>query len=236
METERLDHLKRFYDLIDILDQRMGGARTLADCTGKLSWPKRGVYFFMEGGEFRTVSGEGLRIVRVGTHALKAGSGTRLWTRLSQHRGQARSGGGNHRGSIFRLIVGTALIAKHGYDCPTWDNRKSSAPAEVRAGELAMEREVSRTIGAMQFLWLPVEDEPGYQSERGYIERNAIGLLSNYEKEAIDPPAPTWLGHYCNRPRVRASGLWNSDYVDMAYEPSFLERFEQLIPHSGAHR
>jgi hypothetical protein len=32
-------------------------------------WLQRGVYFFMEGGEHRTDSGEGLRIVRVGTHA-----------------------------------------------------------------------------------------------------------------------------------------------------------------------
>jgi len=30
----------------------------------------------------------------VGTQALKAGSGTNLWTRLWQHKGQATSGGG----------------------------------------------------------------------------------------------------------------------------------------------
>ena len=29
---------------------------------------------------------------------------------------------------------------------------------------------------------------------RGYIERNAIALLSNYGKPAIDPPSPGWLG------------------------------------------
>jgi hypothetical protein len=123
------------------------------------------------------------RIVRVGTHDLKTGSGTSLWTRLAQHRGQARSGDGNHRGSIFRLIVGTALIAKHGYDFPTWDDRTSSAPSDVRACELALEREVSRRIGAMRFLWLCVDDEPGPDSDRGYIERNAIALLSNFGKE-----------------------------------------------------
>jgi hypothetical protein len=52
------------------------------------------VYFFMEEGETRSDSGIGARIVRVGTHALKEGSGTKLWTRLSQHRGQEKSGGG----------------------------------------------------------------------------------------------------------------------------------------------
>ena len=92
--------------------------------------------------------------MRVGTHALKPGSGTSLWNRLSQHRGQVRSGGGNHRGSIFRLIVGTALIARHGYEFPTWDDRASAASSDIRAGEAALEREVSKTIGAMRFLWL----------------------------------------------------------------------------------
>jgi hypothetical protein len=33
--------------------------------------------------------------------ALKTGSGTKLWTRLSQHKGGPTTGGGNHRGSIF---------------------------------------------------------------------------------------------------------------------------------------
>jgi hypothetical protein len=55
------------------------------------------VYFFREAGETRCDSGNGPRIVRVGTHALKAGSSTKLWTRLSQHRGKS-AGGGNHRG------------------------------------------------------------------------------------------------------------------------------------------
>jgi hypothetical protein len=181
----------------------------LAECTGNLNWPKRGVYLFTEDGETRTHTGTGPRIVRVGTHALKTGSGTRLWTRLSQHRGHARSGGGNHRGSIFRLLVGTALIAKHGCDFPTWDDRTSSAPAVVRARELALERDVSRRICAMRFLCLRVDDEPGPESERGYIERNAIALLSNFGKEPIDPPSTGWLGHHCTRLRVRPSRRWD---------------------------
>ena len=32
----------------------------------------------------------------------------------------------------------------------------------------------------MPFLWLEVPDPPGPDSLRGYIERNAIVLLSNY--------------------------------------------------------
>lgn len=230
----RLDDLRRFYRLLDILEERLGGVRVLSECNGRLSWPRRGVYFFMEQGEERSDTGAGPRIVRVGTHALKHGSQTILWKRLSQHRGTSRSGGGNHRGSIFRLIVGTALIARDGHSCPTWDDRRSSAPADVRSsGEIALERAVSRTIGAMRFLWLGIDDEPGKQSERGYIERNAIALLSNYGKGSIDPPSPGWLGNCCNRPRVRASGLWNANHVEESYDLAFLDRFEALVTAQG---
>lgn len=224
----RLEDLKRFYALLNELEARLGGKRTLANCDGRMHWPSRGVYFFYEPGEARSDSGNGVRVVRVGTHALTTSSRTTLWNRLSQHRGQVKSGGGNHRGSIFRLIVGTALIAKHGYDFPTW-GKGSTAAATIRAGEARLECEVSKIIGAMPFLWLAIEDEPGEGSQRGYIERNAIALLSNYGKPALDAPSPGWLGHYCNRERARQSGLWNSNHVDESCDPAFLDRLAQLV-------
>ncbi len=199
-----------------------------------MSWPKRGVYFFMEPGETRSHSGRGSRIVRVGTHALKAGSGTTLWRRLYQHKGVARSGGGNHRGSIFRLIVGTALIERDAIDCDSWDDRHSSAPREVRERELPLERAVSQVIGDMSFLWLSVDDEPGPQSLRGFIERNAIALLSNYGKSPIDPPSDSWLGSHCTREKVRTSGLWNSNHVDESYDPAFLDSLASLLDQAEA--
>ena len=81
----------------------------------------------------------------------------------------------------------------------------------------------------MPFLWLAVEDEPGPQSLRGYIERNAIALLSNYSRRTLDPPSETWLGRRCNRERVRNSGLWNSNHVDETFDPGFLVCFERLV-------
>src|SRR5690606_40752004 len=93
--SHRLNDLCRFYDLLLQLDERIGGSRTLADCSGRLDWPRRGVYFFSEPGEMRSDSGSGLRVVRVGTHALTGTSRTTLWNRLSQHRGSSRSGGGD---------------------------------------------------------------------------------------------------------------------------------------------
>lgn len=169
--------MRRFYDLLSLLEQTLGRPRTLASSSGKLNWPKRGVYFFFEGGETRSDSGTGARVVRIGTHALNEGSDTTIWGRLRGHRGSSPSGGGNYRGSIFRLLVGTAMIARDGDLCPTWDDRRPNAPKEVRNAEQAMEIKVSDVIRAMPFLWLPVEDEAGPRSERSLIERGAIASV-----------------------------------------------------------
>jgi hypothetical protein len=227
MDPERHKNLIRFYSLLDGLEGEIGGARRLADCSGRMPWPARGVYFFREQGEIRSDSGSGPRIVRVGTHALKGTSGTKLWTRLSQHRGQS-NGGGNHRGSIFRQIVGAALIQRDKLSFPTW-GVGNTARAQVRGDEIALERKVSEVIGKMSFLWLPIGDEPGPNSQRGYIERNVIALLSNYEKEPLDPASENWLGHYSDRERVRKSGLWNQNHVDEAYDLRLLEALDHLV-------
>jgi hypothetical protein len=228
MATQRLKQLVQFYSILDDLEAAIGGARTLADCSGRMGWPDRGVYFFREAGENRSGKGEKPRIVRVGTHALTAGSGTKLWTRLSQHRGQSSTGGGNHGGSIFRLIVGAALIRRDGLKCPTWGNRNTAE----KSAELPLEREVTRVIGAMPLLWVPIEDEPGRESHRGYIERNAIALLSNSNKPPLDPPSEDWLGRHSDRERVRKSGLWNQNHVDESCDPAFLDLLAQLVSHA----
>ena len=218
----RLDHLNRFYSSLGALENRVAGLRRLSDCSGRIHWPKRGIYFFTEPGENRTDSGHGPRIVRVGTHAVTATSKTTLWDRLYQHKGYVRSKGGNHRGSIFRLLVGTALIERDGLDFPTWNTHRNNAPPEIRERERPLERIVSRIIGEMPFIWLAIDDEPGRDTRRAYIERNAIALLSNYGKPPLDPPSRSWLGQHCSREKVRASGLWCSDDVDKDYDPSFL--------------
>ena len=235
MPNQRIDDLIRFYSLLADLAARVDGLRLLAQCTGRDGWPKRGIYFFQEPGEQRSDTGIGSRIVRVGTHALKAGSRTSIWNRLSQHRGVTKSGGGNHRGSIFRLIIGDALIRRESLDYPTWGNG-SSAKSDIRDSELPLERLVSKKLGAMPFLWLHIDDEPGPTSARGYIERNAIALLSNFNKPPLDAPSPTWLGHCSRRTLVRESGLWNSNHVADDYDRAFLDEMESLIARVGTSR
>src|SRR4051794_34688360 len=116
----RLTDLVRLYALLERLKQRVGGTRLLSHFGKYRDWPARGVYFFYEPGEVHPDSRDGSRVVRVGTHGLTAASRSSLRQRLAQHRGLV-SGGGNHRGSIFRLLVGQALLARGAAPpCASW--------------------------------------------------------------------------------------------------------------------
>ena len=221
---------------MDELDRHIGGQRRLAETTGKMRWPDRGVYFFFEPGERRTSDKGGSRIVRVGTHALKTGARATLWDRLRRHRGTINPPGGNHHGSIFRTLVGDALMAQAPeLAVPTW-GKKSSAPRHVREAERLLERLVSQRIGEMTVLFLPVEDAPGPQSARASIERNTIALLSGYIEAPVDAPSARWLGRHSTRERVRQSGLWNNNHVDENPDPRFLDVFHDFVRKAAFHR
>lgn len=230
------DDVDRLYELVADLRQRVGDARLLRECSKATGWPSRGVYFFFESGEDRD-SGEP-RIVRVGTHGVSTGSNTTFWNRLSAHRGVlggSRAGGGNHRGSIFRLHVGRALIARDGIDSPgarIWGIGSSAKP-EVCAVEYDIERRVSDYIGAMPLLWIEVADEAGTTSARKLIEVKTIALLSNFDREIVDAASPDWLGRYSPHPAVSRSGLWNVHHVDEHHDASFfdvLQRYVRAMP------
>lgn len=217
------DDLARFYGLMRELESKPGQGGPLGEYSGRSGLPHRGVYFFREPGEHRRQQPGTGRIVRIGTHAVSAGSKSSLWGRLRAHRG-GRDGGGNHRGSIFRLHVGAALLHRDREqlgEIPTWASG-SSAPRAVRDDEAGHERRVSAHIGTMSILWVPISDEPGPQSDRSYIERNAIALLSSQLSPA-DTPSADWLGLHSPRPEIRESGLWNLNYVQERYDRAFLD-------------
>ena len=196
-----------------------------------MAWPKRGVYFFFENGEFRR-DGQTARVVRVGTHAVSRRSESTIWKRLHSHQG-GRSGIGQHRGSIFRRWVGAALLqANENLDPkpPTWGHG-SSAKRPVRDAEAHVERAVSAYINSMPFLWMAADDEPGPASIRRVIETNALPLLSGSSEtgDTADRPSDQWLGHHCPNESLRRSGLWNVRDVDGRYDPGFLDLLESCV-------
>jgi len=228
----RNEALDQFYGLLDQLEANVGGKQQLADCDGYMDWPDRGVYFFFAADEQRADTDQ-LRLTRVGTHAVSEGSGTTLWNRLRTHRGALSGtyeGGGNHRGSVFRKRVGEAMVERHDLhdEYPEWGDG-SSAGRDLRLEELEMERRVSDYLRELPFLWVDVDDEPGPGSDRAYLERNAIALVSNYSKETIDPRSNEWLGNDIPSQKIRESGLWNVNHVDESYDPAFFDQFVEAI-------
>lgn len=233
----RRSDFDRLYDLLDQLEANVGGKQRLKNCTGYMNWPERGVYFFFASDETRD-STDQLRLTRIGTHAVSSGSGTSLWSRLRTHRGAnsgTYEGGGNHRGSVFRKRVGEAMIERNGIhnEYPHW-GEGSSAGRERRLAELEHERRVSEYIRELPFLWVDVDDEPSPQSDRAYIERNAIALVSNYQKHSFDPRSDGWLGHDSPRNEISDSGLWNINHVEEQYDTTFLDRLTDAVEKTSA--
>lgn len=231
--------LESFYSILTDLEQLPLQGLPLRELAAAKRLPRRGVYFFREPSEMRSSQADAPRIVRVGTHALTANSKSTLSSRLRAHRGSA-SGSGNHRGSIFRLHVGAALLVRDGVANSTWgigsvkpSTLRESATAQ--AEELALERRVSEHIGAMSVLWIDADDEPGEDCLRGVIERNAIALLSN-RLSPVDPPGVAWLGRYSQREVIRRSGLWNVRHVEERHDSQFLELLEMAVEQTAKRR
>ncbi|MEJ0046295.1 MAG: hypothetical protein WDN04_09345 [Rhodospirillales bacterium] len=225
--------LVRFYRLLDELQELNGGLQRLANAGPEGPWPRRGVVWFFEKGETRRESGDGPRVVRVGTHALKAALKSTLWDRL------AADASGAHRGSQFRTFVGLALRDVMGRTEPqSWGRGADTAAAGAKRGmdadavtraEAGLEAAVSLYVGQMPFLFLAVDDSPGPNSQRAVIEKNSIALLSNYARPALDAPSKGWLGRRCSRDKVPQSGLWNTQHVDAAYDPSFMDSMKSCM-------
>lgn len=110
--------LDRLYALLYRLREQQCGYLMPSACTGRMTWPTRGVYFFFEPGEV-CADGDRFRVVRVGTHAVSRPPKTTLWQRLALHKGNPA--GGSHRGSVFRRHVGCALLARGGFPAEIGD-------------------------------------------------------------------------------------------------------------------
>jgi len=223
---DRIIDLDKFYTLIKRLGDGLGGGIKLKDATGTMAWPDKGVYFFFEEKEYRKTEPFQQRVVRVGTHAVSEGSATTLWNRLRTHRGSADLSG-NHRGSIFRLHVGKSLIAKEKLDFPSWGIGQT-AEKEIKTIEKELEMKVSQVIGEMKILWLNIGDKSSANSDRSFIERNSIALLSCFIRK-IDTASKNWLGIVNPHNAISESSMWNVNYVEDDYDPRFLEILERYV-------
>lgn len=208
--TERAKDIECFYELLKRLEERIGGKRKLEDFNGRNVLPRRGVYFFFEEGEFRKGSQDKLRVVRIGTHATKAGAKSSLWGRLNQHKS-------DNGASVFRNHVGWALANKS-RDENRWRDGHSHRKC------------ISQYIGGMPFLWVKIQEQDGYNM-RSRIERNSVALLSNYYDKATDEPSENWLGktRAHKSGAIEKSGLWNIHYVRKRYDPEFLKDLASRI-------
>jgi hypothetical protein len=223
----------------DLRDQ-IAGPYYLADVDGRLDWPDRGVYFFFSPAtDLRSAPAHKWRLSRIGTVGVSQGSSNTLWNRLRQHRGNVRgkyAGGGNHRGSIFRLHVGRALIEKHGWhdQYPHWGEQNPDAETTaVREAEHDLEQRVSEYIRDLPFLFVDVDGEPGPECDRAEIEANTIAMVSHHRCSA-GPSDLDWLGFHSPKEAVFQSGLWNVRHVADECDPTVVDLLSEYVASTSA--
>lgn len=119
---------------------------------------------------------------------------------------------------------------------PTWGCGSTASRAarglglttsDVLNAERELEVAVSRYLGALGLLCVPVEEADG--TARALIERNAIALLAGTDPHRRDRTSPSWLGSYSGRAAVRSSGLWNVKHVGDEYDKGFLDDLERRV-------
>lgn len=210
----RINDINTFYTLLQEIEIKFP-RRSLGDLLNlKNKIPKQGVYFFFDQIETRENSND-LRVVRVGTHAAQANSKATIKQRLSQHKGPEKLFG-SHRASVFRELVGYALINRDNLPKNKWGVREEKSNKIVLDSEKELEQNVSLYLRDLRFTILEIEGEASKNNDRAYIERNTIALLSNYCRPKIDPPSTNWLGSLTQKEKIVESGLWNSNYVDIS--------------------
>jgi hypothetical protein len=127
---------------------------------------------------------------------------------------------GNHRGSIFRLHIGRAMLeAGPGHaTLPSW-GQGQDAGHEIKTLEQAHEIAVSRYVQQLEVVLLEIDDEPSKDSMRARIEMQLIALFSDTMRP-VDEPTADWLGLKSPVAPIRQSGLWNMRGVGGKYEPT----------------
>lgn len=220
------NHLNTLYSLLDHYSDKYSLATNFSDFDNKNCCPEYGLYLFMHIDESRLCDPSRLRIARIGTHAVSDGSRATLWQRLKTHKG-TNDGYGNHRSSIFRSYLGSALLNRHGRYLESWAQETNDK--QVLMLEKELERQVSDYLNKkFQVVCINIPGVPSKTSDRAYIERNLIALLSSFNHFS-DPPPADWLGKDAPSEIVRRSGLWNVNHTEEIYADEFIDIFETYL-------
>lgn len=225
LNSPRTKMLKATYAILDRL-RDSPAYRPFEMCKGSDDWPNAGVYVYYDPAQKRVLEPPHPKIVRIGTHGVSDGSISTLWQRLKAHKGDL-NGLGNHRTSIFRLHIGTALIAANRLQCPSWGSTARPSPDELEA-EKEIERAVSEYIGRLHISVLPIIDEASKRSDRAYVEQNLIAIMSGLPCP-IECASESWLGYRCENPAVVRSSLWNVNHTEENFDPGFLPFLESFV-------
>ena len=178
-----------------------------------------GLYFFYEQGEASTHAIAG-RIVRIGNHPR---SDERLVARLREHYA------GSKNASVFRLLLGGALIRR---DDPSsaclapgpgqghWERHMEAACARCAP----YEQRVSALLGdRFRIRCVRIEN----REERNRLESRLIATVAAC---TVCGPSTNWLGRFASSEKVKASGLWNSEFVGgTTMGGADLKRFGELV-------
>lgn len=219
-------YINKFYSLFDFYSEKYSLPQKFSDFNSKNCCPEFGLYLFLHSDEIRLYEPSRLRIARIGTHAVSEGSKSTLWQRLKTHKG-TDNGFGNHRSSIFRSYIGSALINKNGCSLESWAQETNDKETLIREREL--EKQVSDYLSKkFQVVCLNIPGVPSKTSDRAYIERNLIALLSSSNHFSDTPPVD-WLGKYAPSAIVKKSGLWNVNHTDEIYTYEFFDILEEYF-------
>lgn len=193
------------------------------------SLPSQGVYFFFDPEEITQFSDQIPRLVRIGTHAVSAGSKATLRERLRAHLGTA-NGYGNHRASVFRLHVGEALIRRDDLRdrFPHW-GKGQNVEKSVADAERELERQVSAYISRLQLCCIDVADIASKHSARSKIERLSIALFTE-RLVPVEAPSSDWLGLHSAHEEIVRTGIWNVRDVGTRSDFSIVDLISNRAP------
>lgn len=218
---EREAAAQSFYAFFEPLISRYGLSNLQTSL--KLDLPAQGVYFFFDPNEITSLSNALPRLVRVGTHAVSQGSKATLRNRLRTHFGTIE-GTGNHRGSVFRLHVGEAIINKLNLRAkfPHWGKGQTASTKIIRS-ERELESMVSQYISSLLLFFVEISDKSTKDSLRSIVETNSIALFTE-NMVTLESPSPNWLGSFSSQLAIRQSGLWNVRHVAQSVDLQVIRR------------